>query len=221
LPTALESFISRKVEVKENWQNKDILGKIREHLNNIQGYTLNTFQQRLIDKILEMCSPVIYRNKDSHQLFAMLKKYRLSPPTEQIMHGKTARRAGKTDGITLVESLFLVFIPNLKFVHFSLYEETCKVACDTVYEWLKKWNLTEGVTKNQLEIRYVSPTGVESRLTFITSQSPNVRIYLFYFFICFFSLVFFSLVFCFLLFFVFSCFSFFRFFCLPAEIGQI
>lgn len=173
------SFFKECIDFDTKWEDDDILGKMSYLINNTPNYSLSNFQQQMIDCIFEIAAPVIYRTKSNERLLAILQKYGLMPCYQQIMMAKTSRRGGKTDTLTMCAALFLLFIPEIKILYFSLYEDTCRVACSTVYSWIQKWGLTEKVHKSALHIRYVNKNGLESLIMFITSQTTNVSFFSF------------------------------------------
>jgi len=167
--------------------NDDVIGTINKLIHNIDGYVFSGFQQEMMDEIFRMCSPILLRHLSDDKRLAILRKNNMLNPEQQLFFGKTSRRGGKTDTLTACAALFLIFVMELKMLYYSLYEDTCKVACATVISWLEKLGFQRyrDFTSSALEIKFLK-TG--SKIMFLTSQIPNVSIYiiiflLFYYYI--------------------------------------
>jgi hypothetical protein len=197
--TRTKSFVEGYITSIEHAETKrsdgvrvedDIIGMMNQMLHRLESYVFSAFQQNMIDEILRMCSNHIMRGMTEDKKVALLAKNNMVSPEQQIFYGRTSRRGGKTDTLTVCAALFLIFIMDIKILYFSLYEGTCKIACNTVQTWLNKFGFKKNIDyrATSLNIKFIS---TRAEITFITSQTPNVRnffivyyVYHYYYYYC-------------------------------------
>lgn len=159
--------------------NDDIIGTINNLIHNIEGYVFSGFQQEMMDEIFRMCSPILLRHLSDDKRLAILRKNNMQNPEQQLFFGKTQRRGGKTDSMTACAAIFLIFVSGIRMLYFSLYEDTCKVACSTVRSWLEKLGFQryKDFTCSELSITFLKS---DSKIMFLTSQIPNVSFFIYF-----------------------------------------
>jgi hypothetical protein len=116
-----------------------------------------------------------------------LKKYGMTVPKTQMTFIGTSRRGGKTDIMTMCAAAILACVPYARVLYFSIFDKTCEVACNTVYQWLVDWGMRARIhSKSSLKITVYgdSPEDIRSMI-FINGQSENVsHTYYIYIYLC-------------------------------------
>ena len=187
--SSVEQFIERYDTPKSSWTGNVRMDNIMHQANNLKTFSMNLFQRQCLKEILQCMSPLIFGNPSADELALYLKKHNMSPPETSFVYAQTSRRAGKTYIMTLSAALILANVNHFTGLFFSLYEPTCILACNMVYNWLvNEMGIDKSyVHKTVLEIQVRGPESGDIRtLVFKSGQNPDVRIifFIFFYFIC-------------------------------------
>jgi hypothetical protein len=111
------------------------MDKIIELATTLPGYELSYFQRCCMDAVLPIIAPIVFRNMNA-EIALYFKKTNRRMVLQRMLFMQTSRRSGKTDLLTILASIFLVVIPNLEMLCWSLYNETSELFGRTMAKWL-------------------------------------------------------------------------------------
>lgn len=146
--------------------------RIIDLIDNVEGYELSIFQRVCLEEILQTIAPIVYGD-DTQGLAVYFKKngWRMTSCRQVFM--ETARRAGKTDLLTLVAAAMMMVIPDFEIITWSLYNRTAELFGATVYKWLLRLGATN-VKKSKEHVHYHAAPGDVRRMQLIGGQNPDV-----------------------------------------------
>jgi len=197
--TSVEFFYETTVDAYQNSQVEDRLGDILQLINSTPNYWLSWFQKQFIDLMIETVTPIIFQNVPANVMLNSLAKYGWLPPEFYMCHAETPRRIGKTVTMCAFNAALLAKVPGIRLLYFSLYERTCKQACKTVVDWLRRWGYFKSACKidhTAMSVTFTNERGTEAQLVFMTGQNPDVSsiLYIYIYFLRFFFPFFLSLL---------------------------
>ena len=102
----------------------------------------------------------------------------------------TSRRSGKTDLLCILVAIFMICIPNLDQLCWSLYNSTSALFARTVVKWLidlgYKHKVRAASSGDDCHVIFTESADDIRRTDYMGSQNPNVSLYFFFifFFVC-------------------------------------
>lgn len=172
--TTLARFVSSMNKATEVRSPSENLRVFMEFFDTIPGYDPSYFQRKLFRAAAELYAPVIMKGASSAEQSVMMKEYDLDILPCSFVVGITGRRVGKTDTVTIIGSALLVATPYLTVGFCSLFESTCKTACDAMEKWLRLQGYGNVLSRTALKI-VLRFDAVDIRVAnFFSSQSPDV-----------------------------------------------
>jgi hypothetical protein len=153
------------------------------------GYELSFFQRCCMDAILPIVAPVVFKGCPAHEMGEYFTKKRWIATLMRMIFLEISRRSGKSDLLALLAAIFLVVLPQIEMLGWSLYNDTSALFGRTMAKWLVDLkygpphsSVSDGhvilKTEHQDDIRVMYLMG---------SQNPNVSLlffFYFYFYIC-------------------------------------
>jgi hypothetical protein len=172
-----DQFFLDYVDHQAQWTGSKRMERIIDMCNNVPGYYLSPFQKLCLREGLQCFAPLIFGNPPANELALLLKRYGLTAPKTKMLFIGTSRRGGKTDILTLLAAAILLNVPFVKLLYFSIFDHTCEVACNTVYQWICDLGFRHLVlrkSKKKLVLKGDTPEDTRY-IMFINGQSPDVR----------------------------------------------
>lgn len=165
--------IMRSANLKFHPTGSMRMDRIVELATTLPGYELSYFQRCCMDAILPIVAPVVFKGCTSQELAAYMKKTNRKMVRQRMLFMQTSRRSGKTDLLTILAAIFLVVIPNLEQLGWSLYNETSELFGRTMAKWLV--DLGYGMIAKVSHDHVILQIAPDDRRTMylMGSQNPN------------------------------------------------
>ena len=176
LKTSVEQMIIRK-NMKIQAGGAARMDEIVRLATTLPGYEMSYFQRCCMDAILCITAPIIFRGGSAQELAEYFKKTNRKLTRKMMLFMQTSRRSGKTDLLTILAAIFLVVIPNVQMLGWSLYNETSEMFGRTMAKWLVDLKYTDSrirVSNNHV-IFHAAP-GDTRAIYLMGSRNPNVSI---------------------------------------------
>lgn len=102
----------------------------------LPNYELSYFQRCCMDAILPIVAPIVFKGCPQTDIGIYFNKTNRRMVRQRMLFMQTSRRSGKTDLLTILASIFLIVIPGIEMLCWSLYNETAEVFGRTMAKWL-------------------------------------------------------------------------------------
>ena len=175
-------YLQRQRQVRMRSSGADRMDRIIHLATTLKGYELSFFQRCCMDAILPIVAPVVFKGCAAHELGEYLAKKRWKASLKRMIFLEISRRSGKTDLLTLLAAIFLVVLPALEMLGWSLYNETSALFGRTMVKWLVDLGLNETHSKHELgfsasdgHVFVFTGDAADVRVIYLMgSQNPNV-----------------------------------------------
>ena len=179
-PTIVWLMKQRQVHMRSS--GADRMDRIIHMATTLKGYELSFFQRCCMDAILPIVAPVVFKGCAAHELGEYIAKKRWRASLKRMIFLEISRRSGKSDLLSLLAAIFLVVLPAIELLGWSLYNETSALFGRTMAKWLVDLGLVETHSKTQMgfsasdgHIFVYTGAADDVRVMYLMgSQNPNV-----------------------------------------------
>ena len=173
LPTVLRFIKRRHLRLVSTGAER--MDRIIHLATTMPGYELSFFQRCCMDAILPIVAPVIFKGCPSHELGEYFKKKRWKTTLKRMIFLEISRRSGKSDLLSLLAAIFLVVIPQIEMLGWSLYNETSALFGRTMAKWLVDLGQEEFFSVSDGHVFLKTGHKDDIRVMYLMgSQNPNV-----------------------------------------------
>ena len=179
-PTIVVLMKRRQVHVRSS--GADRMDRIIHLATTLKGYELSYFQRCCMDAILPIVAPIVFKGCPAHELGTYMAKKRWKSSFKRMIFLEISRRSGKSDLLSLLAAIFLLVLPSLEVLAWSLYNETSALFGRTMAKWFQDLGVPEIHSKSSLgfsasdgHIFVYTGAGDDVRVIYLMgSQNPNV-----------------------------------------------
>jgi len=181
LHTSVDQFVIYKA-LKVKVSGAERMERIIHLATSLPGYELSYFQRCCMDEIIKIVAPVVFKGCSAQDLAEYFQKTNKKMTRKRMCFLTTSRRSGKTDLLTIMAAIFLIVIPNVELLCWSLYNETSELFGRTMMKWITDMKYDHlGRASNDHVILKMANDDIRT-IYLMGSQNPNVSYY-YYFFI--------------------------------------
>lgn len=112
------------------------MDRIVKMLTTVPGYELSFFQREVATVVLSMVAPVIFMGCSAQEMAMYMRNTNRKMTTKRMALLETSRRSGKTHIMSLLTAIFMLVIPNIEQLAWSLYNEVSEIYGRTIGQWL-------------------------------------------------------------------------------------
>lgn len=146
---------------------------------SLPGYELSYFQRCCMDEILRVVAPVVFKGCSAQDLADYFQKTNRKMTRKRMTFMITSRRSGKTDLLTIMAAIFLIVIPNVELLCWSLYNETAELFGRTMLKWIIDMGYGQYARASSNHVILTMSKDDVRTIYTMGSQNPNVSYYLF------------------------------------------
>ena len=133
-PSAERAILARNIKLQPSGALR--MDRIVHLATTLPNYELSYFQRCCMDAILPIVAPIVFKGCTSSELALYFRKTNRKMARQRMLFMQTSRRSGKTDLLTILAAIFLVVIPGVDMLCWSLYNETAEIFAKTMGRWL-------------------------------------------------------------------------------------
>lgn len=177
-PTVQQILLTRELVYKPSGAER--MDKIVHLATSLPGYELSYFQRCCMDQILKIVAPVVFKGCSAQDLADYFQKTNRVMTRKRMCFMTTSRRSGKTDLLTIMAAIFLIVIPNVELLCWSLYNETAELFGRTMLKWIIDLGYGDFARASTNHVIFTRTREDVRTIYTMGSQNPNVSYYCFY-----------------------------------------
>lgn len=151
------------------------MDRIIELATTLPGYELSYFQRCCLDATLPIVAPVVFRGGTAQDVAEWFTKTGRKMSLLRMAFFLCSRRSGKTDFLTIMAAIFLVVLPNLEQLGWSLYNDTSELFGRTMSKWIIDLGYEKFVSVSSDHVIVTTEFSEDIRVMYLQgSQNPHV-----------------------------------------------